>query len=138
MCRWRGFTAEIDSPLEEGIILEDCPQVLLNYITNNNTDMTPELTAFADKFFPTRTKQDLQELQPDTTLDTLLRNTPHRLKRSRLDDQAPELWSSQTTDDVTEADTESINEGSESDATESETETTFSTCLLYTSPSPRD
>ena len=132
MCRWRGFTAEIDSPLEESIILEDCPQVLLNYITNVNTDMSPELTALADKFFPTRTKQDLQELQPDTTLDTLLRNTPHRLN---LDDQAPEMWSSQTTDDATEADThetptpprssasESRNEGSESDTTESETET---------------
>ena len=43
MCRWRDFTAEIDSPLEESIILEDCPQVLLDYKTNKGATLTLSL-----------------------------------------------------------------------------------------------
>ena len=83
--------------------------------------MTPGLLSLADKFFPTHTKQDLQELQPDTTLDTLLRNTPHRLTHTRLDDQSPESWEARTTDNDTDTpDTPQRTSVSDSDDGDSE------------------
>ena len=93
MCRWRGFTAEVDSPLEQTIVLEDCPAVLLAYIAHAKTVMTAELLALADEHFPTRTKADLTSLQASGLEDDpLLRNTPHRLERTRLDATAPDTW----------------------------------------------
>ena len=76
MCRWRGFTAEIDSPLPQDIILEDCPDILLKYINDSRTKLTPELEALADEYFPTRSKEDLQALPDAGRQDqALLRNT---------------------------------------------------------------
>ena len=94
MCRWKGFTAKIDSPLDEEVILEDCPQVLLDYINNAKTNLTPELTRLADEHFPTHTKSDLEGLPAITfARDFLFRNTPHRLTRTRHDADVPLEWS---------------------------------------------
>ena len=93
MCRWKGFTAEIDSPLPATILLEDCPDVLLQYIKNPKTDLTPELVALADTHFPTRSKADLETLPAaEFADDSLLRNTPHRLARTARDGDAPAAW----------------------------------------------
>ena len=57
-CRWKGFTAEMDSMQEAGIIYDSVPSVLTDYYKRDNTVKDAALRTFMEEKFPTLTEEN--------------------------------------------------------------------------------
>ena len=103
-CRWRGFTAELDSAQRASILAEDCPDVVRDYYKHRGTRRDRALEQFMHDTFPSMEHEDSvarQRQQPDAVAPG---KRPTLRRRGRPIARAAAV----------------------------------TTCLLYTSPSPRD
>ena len=64
MCRWKGFTKEIDSLQAAEVLLEDCPAKVLDYLKKQSPLNDKHLKKLADKHFPTMSISCLLDTSP--------------------------------------------------------------------------
>ena len=60
MCRWHGgFTTAMDSFQSCTILMENCPERVLDYIKEQLPELNAPLKALQERYFPTMTMQDV-------------------------------------------------------------------------------
>ena len=83
MCRWRGFTKELDSLQRADMLAKDCPDKVREYFKqaqDSNAVVDPVLSQFMDEAFPSLRHEEAVERQRRQP-GTIARGRKRQLRR---------------------------------------------------------